>query len=406
MSTQTGRTTGRASMAVVVAMSATNVSTYAYTMVAARLLGPGDYGAFAALMALLLVLGVAQLGLQATAARRISAQPGEADEIERAVLGLGWRAAAAIAVIGLLAAPVVTAVLRLDSWTTALLVPLCAAPITVTGAQLGVLQGRRSWGALALLYFANGVPRLAIGVVLVVLSPSETSAMLGVAIGQAVPVALGSWLLRRRDGHPPSSRPLRRELGSELLHNSHVLLAFFVLWNMDVIVARNGFGEHQAGLYAAGLIATKAVLFLPQFVVVLAFPSMADQARPGRTLYVALGVVGALGLVATLGAYLLSDLALLFVGGGQYDGVADVLWLFALIGTALGVLQMLSYAVVAHQSRQSVFWIWAALVVVVVVGQALDTPTALATLVLVVDVVLAVALLLTLVAGRQQRHVR
>ena len=390
-------------MAVVVAMSATNVSTYAYTMVAARLLGPGDYGAFAALMALLLVLGVAQLGLQATAARRISAQPEEADEIERAVLGLGWRAAALIAVIGLLAAPLVTVVLRLDSWVTALLVPLCAAPITVTGAQLGVLQGRRSWGPLALLYFANGVPRLAIGVVLVVIAPSETSAMLGVAIGQAVPLALGSWLLRRRDGQPHSSRSLRRELGSELLHNSHVLLAFFALWNMDVVVARNGFSEHDAGLYAAGLIATKAVLFLPQFVVVLAFPSMADQARPGKTLYVALGVVGALGLVATLGAFLLSDVALLFVGGGQYDEMTDVLWLFALIGTALGVLQMLSYAVVAHQSRLAVFWIWAALAVVVVVGQALDNPTTLATLVLVVDVVLAGALLLTQLAGRQQR---
>lgn len=398
-----GLSTGRASMAVAAAMSLTNLCTYAYTMVVARLLGPQDYGAFAALMGLLLVLGVAQLGLQATAARRISAEPAEADEVERAVLGLGWRVAAGIGVLGLVAAPAVTAVLRLDSWMTALLVPLAAAPITITGAQLGVLQGRRRWGPLALLYLANGLPRLAIGVALVLVDPSETTALLGVAVGQLVPVVLGTWLLRADPapaGRHQSGTLLRRRLGTELLHNSHVLLAFFLLWNVDVLVARNGFTGHSAGLYAAGLIVTKAVLFLPQFVVVLAFPSMADQAHPGRTLYRALAVVGGLGLLATVVAFLLGDLALVFVGGAEYDDVAGVLWLFALIGTALGVLQMLSYAVVARQSRLAVFWIWAALAVVVLAGQAVDTPTALATVVLGVDVLLALVLLAT-VAGRQ-----
>ena len=44
--------------------------------------------------------------------------------------------------------------------------------------------------------------------------------------------------------------------------------------NCDVIVARNILDGHDAGLYAGGLILTKAMLFLPQFVVVVAFPSM------------------------------------------------------------------------------------------------------------------------------------
>lgn len=386
---------GRASLAVVVAMTATNVATYGYTMVAARLLGPDDYGAFAALMGLLLVLGVAQLGLQATAARRISAAPEDAAAVERAVLGLGWRAAALIAVLGVAAAPLVSSVLRLDSWVTALMLPLAAAPITVTGAQLGVLQGRRRWTELALLYLANGLPRLLIGAVLLVVHPSETTALLGVALSQVVPVGLGVWLLRRSHAAPPVPG-LRRELVTELLHNGHVLLAFFALWNVDVLVARNGFSGHDAGVYAAGLIVTKAVLFTPQFVVVLAFPSMAGTERPGRTLYVALGVVTAIGLVATGLAALLQDLALLFVGGDAYRDVAGDLWLFALIGTALGVLQLLSYGVVARQSRLAVLWIWAALAAVVAAGLTVDSVAGLAALVLAVDAVLAVVLLLTL----------
>ncbi len=68
-------------------------------------------------------------------------------------------------------------------------------------------------------------------------------------------------------------------LWSETFHNSNALLAFFALSNVDILVARNVLGEHQAGLYAGGLILVKAVLFLPQFVVVLAFPSMGWRTR-------------------------------------------------------------------------------------------------------------------------------
>ena len=51
-----------------------------------------------------------------------------------------------------------------------------------------------------------------------------------------------------------------------------------------MIVARNVLTDHDAGLYAGGLILTKAVLFLPQFVVVIAFPSMSTvDERRGRS---------------------------------------------------------------------------------------------------------------------------
>ena len=58
---------------VALAMAVMNVALYVFTVVAAGLLGPREYGAFASLMAVLIVVAVIQLGIQATAARRISA---------------------------------------------------------------------------------------------------------------------------------------------------------------------------------------------------------------------------------------------------------------------------------------------------------------------------------------------
>ena len=71
---------------IAVAMGVTNLTTYGFTILAARQLGPRHYGALAALMGLLLVFNVLSLGLQATAARRISATPGHAEAIEAAIL--------------------------------------------------------------------------------------------------------------------------------------------------------------------------------------------------------------------------------------------------------------------------------------------------------------------------------
>ncbi|HET6168413.1 MAG TPA: polysaccharide biosynthesis protein, partial [Marmoricola sp.] len=149
--------------AIAVAMGVMNVSTYGFTIVAAHMLGPQSYGALASLMATLLVITVLQLSLQATAARRISAEPQHVAEIERTVLHVTYRAALVLGVVLLVLTPVVDQVLRLDSLATAALVAVAAVPLTVVGGQAGVLQGERRWWPLAVVYVASGVPRLAIG---------------------------------------------------------------------------------------------------------------------------------------------------------------------------------------------------------------------------------------------------
>ena len=108
--------------------------------------------------------------------------------------------------------------------------------------------------------------------------------------------------------------------------------------------------DHEAGLYAGGLILTKAVLFLPQFVVVVAFPSMSTAGDRRRALTRSLGA----GRCARRGLHRSAPgcspgLALVFVGGQDYAEVQSLLWLFAVLGTLLAMLQLLVYSVLARQ---------------------------------------------------------
>jgi O-antigen/teichoic acid export membrane protein len=375
-------------------MAVMNVATYGFTMIAARLLGPRSYGALAGLMATLLVITVLQLGLQATAARRISSEPDHVAQIERTILGVTWRAAIALAVLLLLLTPVLDRVLRLDSLPTAALIAVASVPFTVMGGQAGILQGERRWAELSVLYVLSGVPRLLIGTALIWWRPSETAALLGTTLGAIAPVVAGWWFLRRaREPGTTSEAHGFRSVMVETFRNSQVLLAFFALSNVDVIVARNVLPEHQAGLYAGGLILTKAVLFLPQFVVVVAFPSMSTIAERRRALTLSLALVAGIGAAVTLGAAVLPRLALVFVGGADYTEITDQLALFAVLGTVLAMLQLLVYSVLARQAHRSVLLVWLALVVLVGLGLLTSGFEQLLSVVLLVDGALFLVLL-------------
>lgn len=383
----------RGGVGIAVAMAVMNVSTYAFTMIAARILGPRDYGALAGLMATLLVIGVLQLGLQATAARRISAEPEHVGQIERSILHLTYRASAGLGLLLLLLAPLINVMLRLDSLPTAALVAVTAVPWTVMGGQAGILQGERRWVALSVLYLAVGVPRVALGTAMMLWRATEWSAMLGVTLAAFAPALVGWFALRRaREPGRVSGTHEVRAMVREAVHNSQALFAFFALSNADIVLARNVLNEHDAGLYAGGLILTKAVLFLPQFVVVVAFPSMATVGQRRQALSRSLGLVLAMGIGATVGAAVLSALALKFVGGPQYADIQTRLWVFAVLGTALSMLQLLIYSVLARQGQKSTYLVWAAFAALVALAPMQHTIQGLLSLVVVIDLGLLVVL--------------
>ncbi|WP_406029387.1 oligosaccharide flippase family protein [Nocardioides sp. NBC_00850] len=382
----------RSSGFLAVCIMVTNIATYGFQIIAARILGPGQYGGVASMMSLLLVVGVVQLGMQATASRRVTETPGQERVIEQTVLRATYRAAIVVGIVMLAASPLVSRVLRLDSIYPALLVAVCAVPLTIMGGQAGVLQGERRWLALAMVYLALGIPRVIVTTAAMWIRPTEGAAMAGVALAQFAPAIVGWWVLRRRadsDARPGPVKPVV----VEMLHGSFALLGFFALSNVDILIARNVLTDHVSGLYAGGLILTKAVLFLPQFVVIIAFPSMSAEASRRSALVKSLALVGGLGACAIAGSWLLSWLAMIFIGGPDYAEIEGLLWVFAILGMVLSVLQLLVYSVLARRSRLSAYLLWMAVAAALALGAMQTTVEGLVWAVLSVDAILAAVLL-------------
>ncbi len=390
---------------VAVAIVVMNVATYGLTVAAARLMGPSGFGQFSAVMGILMVLNVLALGLQATGARRVAVAGDRARE-EVEIRRAAYRGALGLTAVTLLAAPVLKVVLDLDSWLTLLALAIASGCLTVVGALAGLLQGEGRWWPLSAVFVAIGLARFAFGVGALTLSSSTASAMVGVAVGTVVPLAIGWFALSRRRTSPPGTEAAgthTRGVLTEVAHSTHALLAFFALSNIDIILARAVLPDHAAGLFAGGLIVSKAVTFLPQFVIVLAFPVMARRGESDRAHVVGLALVAVIGLAATAAVVALPRLAEVFIGGPSYSDITGDLWLFALVGTVLACIQFLVYSSLALEHPGAAYVLWAGAVLFAVVGlTAHDTAT------LVVDrlwtaLLTAVVLAVVLTRGRSPR---
>jgi O-antigen/teichoic acid export membrane protein len=259
--------------------------------------------------------------------------------------------------------------------------------MTVMGAQSGVAQGTARWGFLTAIYVGNGLGRLVGGTVALLISPTPTSAMIGITIGAWAPALAGAPMffghLTSRGVRPPTSM-LR-----EVLLSTGTLLAFFVLSNLDALIARNLLDENDSGLYASGLILAKAAFFLPQFVSVVLFPDLA-RATSHHARVRAVSLVALLGALTVAGTAVVPGLALVLVGGDEYDAIRGRLWLFALAGSLLAIAYLLVFDALAQHEHGILVMIWGAVAAVFAAAYGLEVGiTGLVLVVIVVSGTLA-----------------
>lgn len=385
-------------LAVAVALAAANLLGYGFNLVASRLLGPAGYGAVAALLGLVLIGNVIALALQAVVARRAVRARDDAGAGSAMVTGwanhLAWRAGLGLLALGLLASPLVTAWLHLVSPVGAVAVAVTLLPLTLIGAQLGVLQGAERFHRLAVLYAIAGLGKVGGGVVGVVADRSVSGAMVGTALGAGLAAVVGHQLVTRRAGVSTGQRDAHAAgAGREVVHAAYALGALFALSNVDVVLARHYLSAHDAGLYAVGAVVAKGCFWLPSFVPVLALPGLSDPLRRRATAMRAFAVVAVSAATLTVGAYVFGSLVVRMIGGSAYTELADRVWLFAAAGSLLAVAQVLLYSRLATEDRRAIAPMWAAVVleVAVIALWLHDSPTEIVIVVVCAALSLVVA---------------
>jgi O-antigen/teichoic acid export membrane protein len=181
-----------------------------------------------------------------------------------------------------------------------------------------------------------------------------------------------------------------REVGSATTG----LLGLFLLANVDVLLARHYLDRAAAGRYALGAVVAKIAFWAPQFVVTVIFPRLVGVADPRRLLGGSAWLIAGFGGLLAGGLVLADGLGLVVpVLGGGYAGLGPLLPLFAALGTALALVQLLLFEGIATRDRRMGRAVAAALVaeVALVAGRLHGSVAQVAGTALAVAVALAAA---------------
>ena len=148
---------------------------------------------------------------------------------------------------------------------------------------------------------------------------------------------------------PIAPTPWWREVGTA----TSGLLGLFLLANVDVLLARHYLDRAAAGRYALGAVVAKIAFWAPQFVVTVIFPRLVGAADPRRLLAGSALLITGFGGLLAVGLVLADGLGLVVpVLGGGYAGLGPLLPLFAALGTALALVQLLLFEGIATRDRR------------------------------------------------------
>jgi O-antigen/teichoic acid export membrane protein len=353
---------------VAVGTMVANLCAYLIHLPATRWLSPGEYGEFAVLLQTMLVLGVPALALQVVIAREVVRGRAIGE-----LISITLRTAAAVLGAAIVAVPVVMAVA--DTGLTATIAAFATAPLLVLiAAGQGILQGGQRFSVLSWVLAGVGVARTLPGVVALALGAGVTGALTATVLGAAVAAAV-IWLIVFSDR--PADAVVSEAVALRLvLHASQVQLVLIALSSVDLLAARPILGEHDAGVYALGTIATKAAFWLPQAIGVVLYPQLADAAKTSEALRTAVLWLVGIAAVVVAGAAICSPLVPT-VAGDDYRPVVPILWLFALTGSSLSVLQVGLLAAIARDRTRIALLSWLVLaaeaILVVVLAHSIVT---------------------------------
>jgi O-antigen/teichoic acid export membrane protein len=358
----------RATSVMVVLTLLASITNYASNLIFSRLLSPASYGDLTALTAFAVIAAVPTGAAQTVVAERIAVlrAQGQQDSVRYLIRHASAHIAAIGLALGLIYAaciPLVKLALGLQAVGPAIaLAPLLMLSFFIPVAY-GVLQGMERFVALGVLLFASAFSRIAFGVPWTVFGGGGAGGpLLGQALGNLLALVATAWLIRQymlRRGTGAATSGFRRRPDRRALSAGGAFIAFALISNLDVVMAKILLAAHAAGEYAALVTVEKIVIFLPGAIAVVMVPSAAKarlaEGSAARVLRIAAGLVALTTLVVAVPAAIAPHLVMETMFGHKYVSAASGVLPIVCAGAGLALLYLLVVYTVAIQDKR---WVW------------------------------------------------
>lgn len=369
---------GHGVSAMIVLTMVANVGNYASSLIFSRILNPKGFGDLTSLLALSVMLAVPTGAAQTVISERVAAYRVRGDlhtarYLVRHSLAHVSVIAGVVTLLYVAAIPVIVHVFALQAPGPAIaLTPLVFLSF-LQPVALGALQGAQLFFAYGVMLVCISLSRILFGIPWALAGGGAGGAIGGQALGMLAVLFGAAFVLRRLSldrGHGAVRAGLRRRPDVRMVTASFAFIAFAVIANLDVVLAKAFLSASESGVYAAISTVGKIVLFLPAAIAVVMVPNAARaeqlEGSSRRVLRLSARLVAATGVVVGLPAILLPHLVVNVMFGPDYSDAAAGVLPIVIAGGALAMVNLLVVYSVAIRDQR---WTW--LLVVGVAAQVI-----------------------------------
>ncbi|NLO05899.1 MAG: oligosaccharide flippase family protein [candidate division WS1 bacterium] len=353
---------------------AAGLLSYGFIVLAARGLGPEEFGSLGVLLTFLyfasaIVQGVTTLVTRYAALTSAEDRSAVTDLMRSATLTVGTYSAAGF-VIYLALSPLIDSLLDIDNLPAVITIGVVCLLRAFTGVVSGGLQGLDRFGLMSLAIALESALRFALGLVLMTVGFTLLRSTSAYAVAAVVPTLIMALMLPMNWRRFFSERPRRSELAvtgdAFLIGGSFLLIA--LLTQLDMVAAKYFLSAEVAGYYAAASNLVRApFLMLAGAFAYAMYPSVvragAYSHQGVRLLLTTSAVVLAAIAIATATCYIVPQTIVGVLLGADFMPLAGWLGLFAAGSAAPALLFVVTRY---HMACRPTLLIWLLLVGLVV----------------------------------------
>ncbi len=338
-----------------------NVLGYAFHFAISRRIGVEQYGVLSALNAAFMISTVIGV-IGSTVVVKYAAEFRALDDrahlaaLVRNLTVYGISAAAVVTVVGIAAAPLVAAYLKIANVTAVALTMVVIGFAVATPMLRGVLAGTEDFTRYSISIVIESALKAIFGIGLVYAGYGVDGAFGGWACGSFVGLAYTAIVLRRRFRRVAGT-PLYVDFRRLAVTMANVALASLLTTSIsysDVIVVKHFADPATAGLYGALSLSGKILLFLVSFIPTVLLPKATRQAiggaSPVKVFLQALALSVAMSSAGLVVYYFFPALVVTTLAGGSFAPAAPYVFGYGLAMVLLaGLNVVVMYKIGIHR---------------------------------------------------------
>ncbi len=313
-----------------------NLMGFVFHFFMGRVLGPSSYGVLGALMSLLFLLIVPTVTIQTTLTKFVSELNAEKQYGKiKYLLTSMLKTFSVISIIGLM-------VYTLLSESIASFLHIPVTPVLIFGGFLvfalllpisrGVMQGLQWFKNLGINMAFEGISKVIIGIVLVMIGLGVNGAAYAIFIAFMISFFITYFPLKKILEHKIEKYSLK-PVYTYLLPVTLTLLLLTSFYSIDILLVKHFFDPVSAGHYAAVSLIGKTVFFATIAITQVMFPKVSElykQKKPHKKLLTkSLFLISLIGIPICIVYFFIPELVVKIFFGSEYLDAANLLWKFA-----------------------------------------------------------------------------